>query len=363
MPAELVINEALSFDDVILLPQYSDIKSRKDVDLTMKLWSQDGKTQYSFSLPVISSPMDTVTGPEMAYFMWKNGGLGILHRYCSIEEQVEMVNQAYKKFNEEVVFSNRNLIIGAAIGANGDYLERANALISAGVQIICIDVAHGDSKHMRTALAYLQKIVPGYIHIMAGNVATPDGFERLASWGANSVRAGVSSGAACSTAIATGHGLPTLATIDLLHRSKLDKCFDKCAIIADGGIRSPGDLVKSFAFGADFCILGSMLAGAKCAPGEIINQNGKWMKNYRGSASYAAQKARGQDKPRVEGVSALVPYKGKIENILDSIKDGLQSGCSYSGVNKLSELNQIALYAKITNAGYNQSIPHILNNI
>lgn len=345
--------EALSFDDVILLPQYSEVESRSNVDLSMTLYTHSD-AKYVLALPVISSPMDTVTGQDMAYYMSINGGLGILHRYCSIEEEASWVRGALGvQANGDPGAS----LVGASVGATGDYLERAQALVAAGAKVICIDIAHGHHKFMREALRAVSAL-PTDVHIMAGNVATAEGYLRLAEWGANSVRVGISSGAACATAINTGHGLPTLQSIMDVQERRDNRT---CGVIADGGIKVAGDAVKSYAAGADFVMLGSLLAGAKCSPGEVVIQSdGKWVKSYRGSASFAAQKNRGQVRPRVEGVSGVVLFSNKLENTLDPLRDGLQSGCSYSGVNSLSELAEIAEFAKVTQSGFLQGTPHIL---
>jgi IMP dehydrogenase len=339
--------KALSFDDIDLIPQYSEIESRSKIDTTMKLTTKS-KVEYSFKLPIISSPMKSVTESEMCIRMHQNGGLGILHRFCSIEEQVEMVKLFFKECP--------NGIIGAAIGVNGDYLERARTLVASGVQIICVDIAHGHSSLMKNALSELVKMLPPEIHIMAGNVATGFAYFELIKWGADSVKVGISSGAACSTAIKTGHGLPTLQSILDAHATTTVEG----QIIADGGIRKPGDLIKSYAAGADFCILGSMLAGTKASPGKIIHQeDGRWVKEYFGSASEKSQKLAGKTKIYEEGVASVVPYTGKIENTIESIYNGIVSGCSYSGVDKLSNLKYKACYQEITTAGYLQAVPHV----
>lgn len=340
--------KALSFDDIDLLPQYSEVSSRSQVNTQMTLKTKSD-INYTFKLPIISSPMKSVTEAEMCIRMDKNGGLGILHRFCSIEEQVFMV----KTFFNEIPDG----IIGAAIGANGDYLERAKQLVDAGVKIICVDIAHGHSAIMKLALEELNKILPTDVHIMAGNVATGIGFIDLEEWGADSVRVGISSGAACSTAIKTGHGLPTLQSIIYANQARRGR---NVQIIADGGMKKPGDLVKAFAAGADFCILGSLLAGTKASPGKIIKQeDGKWMKEYFGSASEKSQVLAGKTKVYEEGVSALVPYTGKLENTLESLYNGIVSGCSYSGVKDLLSLRHQAIYQEITTAGYLQAIPHV----
>ena len=344
-------NYAIAFDDVDLIPRYSEVESRTKVDTTMSLKNKDG-SEYIFKLPVISSPMQSVTESEMAFRIFLQGGLGLLHRFCSIEQQAGFVE-----------ICDPYIIIGAAIGANGDYIERARALVDAGVSIICVDIAHGHSSIMKKALNELVKVLPPNVHLMAGNVATGEAFRDLANWGADSVRVGISSGAACSTAINTGHGLPTLQSIiDCEHERILDPKLRSVAIIADGGIKKPGDLVKAYAAGADFCMLGSLLAGTKASPGNIVKtDDGRWMKEYFGSASYKAQKLAGKTKIHEEGVSALVPYTGKLENIIESIVNGVTSGCSYSGVNKLSDLKHHAMFRMITHAGFLQAIPHAKN--
>ena len=351
----IVEREALAFNDIIIPPRYSTIKSRADINISSKLHTRSGAF-YEFRLPLISSPMDTVTGPEMCYRMVRHGGLGILHRFCTIEEQINMSEQARQIADREGDDGDL-LLMGAAIGANGDYAERALALVKAGIPIICVDIAHGHTEIMKIALTNLVNILPDYVHIMAGNIATRDAMLDLLKWGADSVRVGIGSGAACSTSIQTGHGLPLL-------QSLLDVCDGgvprNFSIIADGGIKKGGDAVKSFAAGANFCMLGSLLAGTKASPGEILNQDGRFMKNYRGSASQAAQQSQGKKKIYEEGVSSLVPYTGKIENILEKLENGIRSGLSYSGAHNLEQFRQKVIAHRITNEAYIQATPHIL---
>lgn len=354
---QIIQNEALAFNDIILLPQYSPIASRSKIDLSSRLYCKNGQ-YYEFRLPMISSPMDSVTGPEMCYWMWKNGGLGILHRFCSIEEQVKLVHEATEPRFLKELDSNETVLLGAAIGANGDYLERARALVEAGIRIICVDIAHGHSEIMKTALETLCKELPDYVHIMAGNIATREALNDLIKWGADSIRVGIGSGAACSTSVQTGHGLPLL-------QSLLNTCYggvpSKISIIADGGIKKGGDAVKAFGAGADFCMLGSLLAGTKASPGEIVElEDGRYMKGYRGSASMAVQKASGKTKIYEEGVSALVKYTGKIENILEKLENGVRSGLSYTGASTIKEFKEKAIATRITNEAYMQATPHIL---
>ena len=329
--------EALTYDDVLLIPQYSDIESRKNIDIGNWL---DEQKQYA--LPIISSPMDTVTEGEMVIAMSELGGLGILHRYNTIEEQCELAGNCTH--------------LGAAVGVTGDFEERSVALYDAGVRILCIDVAHGHHVLMKNALKVLRDIFGSKIHIMAGNVATQEGFEALADWGADSVRCNVGGGSICSTRIQTGHGMPGLQTIMNCARSDRD-----AKIIADGGIRSSGDIVKALAAGADFVMLGSILAGTKESPGAItVESDNTKYKLYRGMASKEAQiNWRGEFSSN-EGISTRIPYKGSVKNILEDLKNGITSGFSYSGARSIEELWTKATFVRQTNAGLGESKTHIL---
>jgi len=355
-------NEALAFNDIILIPRYSEIESRSKINLTSILRTPSGR-QFKFYLPLISSPMDTVTGPEMCYRMWKNGGLGILHRFCTIEDQVKMVHAARAiEIKERGATDNISFsIIGAAIGANGDYLERCRALIDAGISIICIDIAHGHTAVMKEAITQVRKLVGNDVHIMAGNIVTTQAAIDLGNWGADSIRVGIGSGAACSTSIQTGHGLPLLQAL-LNITFQLKQIGSSTTLIADGGIKKGGDAVKALAAGAEFCMLGSLLAGSKASPGEVVElEDGRRMKSYRGSASTSAQKDAGKTKIYEEGVATLVKYTGDIENTLEKLENGIRSGCSYSGAYNIKELQRNSIAQKITNEAYIQATPHILN--
>lgn len=331
------MKKCLSFDDVLLLPQYSDIKSRSEVNLESRL----GNT--TFQLPVISSPMDTITESEMALAMTAAGGLGVIHRYCSIPEQVGFVSYEGVR--------------AAAIGVTGDYLERATALYGAGIRIFCLDVAHGDHVLMRNAIEKLKEEYGESVHLMAGNVASREGYERLSEWGADSVRVGVGGGSICSTRIQTGHGCPTFQSIlDCSQSQEHDT-----TIIADGGMRTSGDIVKALAAGADFVILGSLLAGTSETPGELFEgKRGKKYKVYRGMASKEAQKDWRGSHSSNEGVSTTVPYKGPVAEILEDLENGIRSGLSYSGCRTIYALQFKAHLVRQTSAGQSESSTHIL---
>ena len=281
----------LSFDDVLLVPKKSAIKSRGDVILYSELKDKF----FGLNLPIISSPMDTVTGKKMISSMKEQGGLGIAHRYCSIEEQVDMVSTQEPEKRDNSVESTLDYLKfivegrdleepyihrttpGAAIGVTGDYLERAQELVKAGCNLLCLDVAHGHHISVRDALKALKTQFCDDVILIAGNVATAKGFKDLSKWGADAVRVGIGGGSICSTRLQTGHGVPTLQSIIDCAESGCD-----AKIIADGGIRNAGDIVKAYAAGADFVMLGSMLAGTDQSPGQMFSsQDGKKYKVYR----------------------------------------------------------------------------------
>jgi IMP dehydrogenase len=332
---------SMSFDDVLLVPQYSDIESRKSLSTNNYL----GK--ILLDLPIISSPMDTVTEVEMTVSVEMHGGLGVIHRYNDIAGQSELVKKA------KIAQVNN---VAAAIGVTGDYLERAQALVEAGANILCVDVAHGHHSMMKAALSDLRKTFSSDLHIMAGNVATGEGACDLAEWGANSVRVGVGGGSICSTRLVSGHGVPTLQSV-------MD-CVDAgcpIPIIADGGMKTSGDVVKAIAAGADFVMLGSMLAGTDQSPGQVFDAGNKKYKVYRGMASSEAQVNWRGKTSTPEGISTTIPYKGDVNIVLADLKGGIQSGMSYSGSRTIQELQAKAKFVRQTVAGQAESFTHILS--
>ena len=340
------IKVGLAYNDVLLAPQYSDIKSRKDVDISSKLITdRPGHYTCEFSLPVVASPMDTISECEMSIAMWNAGGFAIVHRYNTIEEQVKIL--------DDVVYAGGNA--AAAIGTSGDYLERASALCEMGVRILCVDVAHGHHILMKEALATLRPVFGDAVHIMAGNIATLEGYNDLVDWGADSMRCNIGGGSICSTRIQTGHGVPGLHTIIECARSDRD-----AAIIADGGIRNSGDIVKALAAGADFVMLGSLLSGTDETPGDIINTHEGKVKSYRGMASKDAQVEWRGRTASLEGVATTVACKGPVDDVLEDLARGIRSGLSYSGARTISELQAKARFVRQTASGQNESGTHIL---
>ncbi|OGT44900.1 MAG: guanosine monophosphate reductase [Gammaproteobacteria bacterium RIFCSPHIGHO2_12_FULL_38_11] len=328
---------AITFDDVLMIPAYNHHESRRLVDTTVT----DKTNQLTLALPVISSNMDTITESVMANFISDKGGMGALHRFMSIEENIA----EFKKCSDKVFVS---------IGCTDAELERAKALHEAGANYFCIDVAHAHAKYVGSTLKKMRHILKNAC-IMAGNVATYAGADYLASCGADIIKAGIGGGSVCSTRIKTGFGVPMLT------------CVQECArcdrsIVADGGIRTAGDIVKALAFGADFVMIGGMLAGTGVTPGEvIIKNNGVKVKKYRGMASKEAQEdfmGVMHEWKTAEGVSTEVLYRDDQDFILADIIGGLRSGLTYAGASTIRELQRKLDYVIVTPAGRIESLPH-----
>jgi IMP dehydrogenase len=341
--------KALCFDDILIVPQKSDVDSRHKVDTTMSIGH--GDREIVLGLPVIAAPMDTVCDFEMVIAMSNAGGLGILHRYMPPSSLVEKTKRLF----------DAGYRFGVSIGATNGYLNTAEDLYVSGARIILVDIANGHSHYAVNAVENLRKTFPSDLHIMAGNVATAEGFSMLADVGADSVRVGIGGGSACTTRVVSGHGVPTLASIMDIDDYLMFADNDTCSIIADGGIRNTGDMIKAFSAGADAVMVGSMLAGTDESPGEILSDaKGHEVKMFRGMASAAAQEDVQGRVSVSEGVSTTIQYKGSVSHVLDQIRGGLGSGCSYSGVSYLSDLSEIAEYVEVSPASLSESKPHAL---
>ncbi|KTD66251.1 guanosine monophosphate reductase [Legionella spiritensis] len=332
-------DQAITFDDVLLVPAYNHHESRRVVDIGMT----DRIGKLTLQLPVMSSNMDTITESNMANFMNSKGGIGVMHRFLSIEENIS----EFKRCQGQVFVS---------VGCTDAELQRAEALRDAGADFFCVDVAHAHAKYVGKTLKNLRKIL-GSRCIMAGNVATYAGADYLASCGADIIKAGIGGGSVCSTRIKTGFGIPMLTCIQ--HCARADR-----SIVADGGIRTSGDIVKALAFGADFVMIGGMLAGTEPTPGDVIKkENGQQYKRYRGMASREAQEdflGQMQEWKTAEGVTTEVPYHANQDAIIADIIGGLRSGLTYAGADTISELQRKLNYVTITPAGRLESLPHKL---
>lgn len=332
-------SRGLTFDDVLLVPTKSEVRSRKDPQLSSQI-----TRKQSLMTPIISANMDTVTEADMAIAMAKMGGLGIVHRFNTIETQVQMLRQ---------IQSQGASLISASIGVNDDFKERAQALVQAGANIITIDIAHGHSVTMMEVMKWLKDKFP-QVEIIAGNVATPDGAFDLIQAGADAIKVGIGPGSMCTTRIITGCGVPQLSAIAMCAEVGLEHGVP---IIADGGIRTSGDIVKAFAAGASTVMLGSMLAGTIETPGEI--KNGR--KEYRGMASKSAQTNWRGGVPEgmaAEGESTKVSVKGHVKDVIHELCGGIRSGMSYLNATQLSEIRTKARFIEMSAAGTHESRAH-----
>ena len=369
-PSELdnTDDRAIASDDILLIPQYSEIESSSEVDLSNYLGD------YKLDIPIIASPMSTIGGAEMCVAMREAGGLGIVHRYMSIDKQSEIL------FEIADILEDNEAPLAAAIGVTGDFKERARRLVGQFVDIICIDVAHGHHILVKKAIEHLREEYGDQIHIMAGNVATPAAVFDLAVWGADSIRVGVGGGSICSTRTNTGHGVPLLQSIFDINEAfgilnseameeKMSDLFDETqqriindppVLIADGGVRSAGDILKLIAAGADLVMCGSIVSGTDECPGRVIQTNdGLKYKEYEGMASYEAQiKWRGTSSAP-EGIAVHVPYKGPLAPILADLKGNMQRGLSYSGAKSIDEFQEVSEFILQTPASQVEGTTHI----
>ncbi len=473
----LYFKEGITFDDVLLVPKKSPIVSRSQTSLKTKL-----SANININIPIISANMDSVTESNMAIALAREGGIGIIHRFMTIQEQVEQVlkvkrsesviiEQPYtinstdtiKKANiimsengvsgllvtdqndrlngiitrrdtvfeknldtivselmtkevisakagttieqaKEILHKNKieklpiideekrilglitgkdilkmeqypnaskdkkgRLLVGAAVGVKGDYLERTESLLSNGADVIVVDIAHGHSDNAINTVKLIKKAFPS-CELIAGNVATGKGTEDLIKAGVDAVKVGVGSGSICITRIVTGSGVPQLTAI--IDSVKIAKKYD-IPIISDGGTRTSGDLTKALAAGSSSVMIGSMFGGTDESPGKTLVKNGKKYKMYRGMASFYASLGRKyRENPETvvdaddlndyvpEGVEAMVPYKGSVIEIIRQLVGGLRSGLSYCGANTIDKMQENAEFIKITASGFKESQPH-----
>ena len=471
------IREGLTFDDVLLVPKFSDISSRSQTNLSTKL-----SRNISLNVPLISANMDTVTEAPMAVIMAREGGIGIIHRFLTIEEEVNQVlkvkrsgsvmienpytiqpeqtiQNAFNLMNEkgvsgllvtntdstlagilterDVLFESSNSsklvmelmtkdvitahvgidmeqaklvlknnrieklplidennhvkglitsqdiadlekypdaskdkkgrpLVGAAVGVKGDFMERTEALIEAGTDVLVVDIAHGHSENAINTIKNIKKAFPD-CELIAGNVATSKGTEDLIKAGVDAVKVGVGSGSICITRVITGSGVPQLTAV--LDCAKIGKKHD-IPIISDGGTRTSGDATKALAAGASSIMVGSILGGTDESPGSTITKNGKRFKIYRGMASLGASIGRKSKETGTfdltedlndyvaEGVEAMVPYKGSVTDLIVQITGGIRSGLSYCGAHNIKQMHENAEFIKMSGAGFAESQPH-----
>ncbi len=398
------IKTYLTYDDVNIVPKYSELNSRDDVNLNTRFTKNTELT-----IPIVSSPMDTVTEEDMAKEMLEWGGVGVIHRFQSIEKQARMMKSVWRVWDsyfniggdeersidneydewikqasrwnrpptksdfddlkerfyfadsmihDEKIWSKRPLC--AAIGVTGDYKERAQELVKNGCNVLLIDVAHGHHVLVKNTIEELKNEFGENVEVIGGSIATKKAAKDLCEWGVDGLRVGIGNGSLCETRIRTGVGLPQVSVL-----------FDVCSVadnygvpcVADGGIRYVGDISKAIGAGADTVMLGSLLAGTKETPGDT-HKVGEWpneklYKKYRGSASLDSKSDRGESN-NVEGNSKIIPYKGKVKRIISDIRDGIKSSCSYVGASDVLDFQSKCEFVRVTQAGTIEAKPHLL---
>ncbi len=344
------IKEALTFDDVTLVPKYSKVLP-SEVDTSIKL------TKYlKLKVPLLSSAMDTVTESKMAIAIAKAGGIGVIHRNLEINKQIDEIKKVKKK----------NLIVAAAVGAGPKELQRANKILKEGVNLIVVDTAHGHTKKVSEIIKYIKKIKHKKVALCAGNIATPEAAKFLIKLGVDIIKVGIGPGSICTTRLVAGIGVPQLSAILTIRKGIKNKDIK---IIADGGIKYSGDLAKAFAAGADAVMIGSLFAGTDEAPGKIIKRNGKLFKSFRGMGSVGAMNKGSADryfqlkqkdisKYVPEGVEGFSKYKGDVSSIIYNLIGGLRSSMGYLGSKQIKHLKNKPQFVKITKAGFYESMVH-----
>lgn len=361
---KLLKEKSLTYDDVLLVPKYSDISSRSHISLNTKV-----SRRYGLLTPYVASCMDTVCESEMAIKMAELGGVGCIHRFMTVEEQCEEVKKVRKHFRDNSTYEEwgvmyddwyteiKDIPVMAAIGVMSSDIIRATKLVESGANILIIDVAHGHHVNVKNMISELRKCLPSHVDIIAGNISTTRSAMDLCEWGADGLRVGIGGGSLCTTRIKTGHGIPNVTSIiNCVEGSNIS-----IPVMADGGIRNSGDIVKALAAGANCVMLGSLLAGTKESPGKIVEKNnGSLYKRYRGSASLETKSSHGQIERHIEGESTLTPFKGGVSFIIESLNDGVKSALSYSGCRTISEFNEKATFVEITNSGMVESKAHLL---
>lgn len=333
------MKEAFTFDDVLIVPKFSTIESRREVDISIN----SSNLPYA-QLPIISSNMDTVTGSKMALAMAENGGIGCLHRFCSIEDNVQM-------FKDSIYGDNQTdlSIPAVSFGLGLKEIERAEALFCAGAHTFILDVAHGAQLAVANQVKAVRELLGESCLIIVGNFATSDSVKTFLEYcpDVNGIKVGIGPGSACTTRIKTGIGYPQLSAV-----KEIAQFFKNTNIpvIADGGMKTPGDIAKALGAGAHCCMLGGMLAGTQESPGIMHTIRDKIIKEYRGSASKEAYEAQGKDESyrTAEGESFFVDYKGPVKDVLRDIEGGLRSAFSYVGARNLKEFHDKVEFVRVT---------------
>lgn len=359
---ERINSTALTFDDVLLVPAYSEVLPR-EVSTKARF-----TRNISLNIPIVSAAMDTVSEKAMAIMLARKGGISVVHKNMGIEAQARQIREVkeYPAEGDKIpcLDAEGRLRVAAGVGITADVLDRVTALVEAGVDAIVLDSAHGDSHGVVEALRKIKAVYPE-LDTVVGNIATAEAAVRLIEAGADSLKVGIGPGSICTTRIIAGVGVPQISAIyDVAKAAE----GSGVPVIADGGLRYSGDIVKALAAGGDSVMIGSMFAGTDEAPGEIFEENGRKFKSYRGMGSVDAMKAGSRDryfqdgedstkKLVPEGVVARVPYKRSVGDIIYQLVGGIRSGMGYCGAADIDALHT-ARFVRITANGLVENHPH-----
>ena len=349
------IKEALTFDDVTLAPNYSEVLP-SEVDTSIKL-----SENLKLRIPILTSAMDTVTESRMAIAIAKAGGIGVIHRNLNIKDQISEIKKVKKQ----------KLLVGAAVGAGPNEHKRVEQIIKEGVDLIVVDTAHGHTKKVGEIIRFIKKQKTKKVTLCAGNIATAEAAKYLLNLGVDIIKVGIGPGSICTTRLVAGIGVPQLSAILAVRNGLKNK---KAKIISDGGIKYSGDLAKAFAAGADAVMIGSLFAGTDETPGKLITKNGKKFKSFRGMGSvgamnkgsadrYFQKKQKDTSKYVPEGVEGYVKYKGKVDSVIYKLVGGLKSSMGYLGAKQIKNLRDKPRFVKITKAGFYESMVHNVDQI
>ena len=348
------IKEALTFDDVTMMPKYSEVLP-SEVNTNIKL-----SNNLMLKIPLISSAMDTITESKMAIALAEAGGIGVIHRNLNIKKQIKEIKKVQKQ----------KLLVGAAVGAGPLEHERAKAILKEKIDLIVVDTAHGHSRKVAETIKLIKKIKTNKTTLCAGNIATADAAKFLIKLGVDIIKVGIGPGSICTTRLVAGIGVPQLSAI--LEVKKGSK--NKVKIISDGGIKYSGDIAKALSAGADAVMIGSLFAGSKETPGKLIKRNGKFFKSFRGMGSvgamnkgsadrYFQKKQKDLSKYVPEGVEGYVRFKGDVKTIIFKLVGGLKSSMGYLGARNISNLKNKPNFVKITKAGFYESMVHNVDEV
>jgi IMP dehydrogenase len=333
------MDTSLTYDDVLIVPQYSELVSRKGADTSVEIG------HVKLNVPILASNMSNVISEELCMKLAESGGIAVVDQFRSITGQVQIIENVKSK----------KLHIAGATGVTKDFKERAEALVVAGVDIVVFDTPHAHSILAKSAVSWCRRKFPNVL-IACGNVVTPEGTKMLIDAGADIIKVGVGPGSACITRVVAGVGVPQFTAVS--ECAKVARKYGKF-IIADGGVKTAGAFAKAIAIGADTVMMGNVFAGCDEAPSEFIVRDGRKYKSYFGSASAEAKRVRNAMDPAhkvyenefVEGVSGLVPYRGSVSGVMMEYQMGLKSAMSYSNARTVRVFQANARFTRVTSIG------------